>query len=229
MNTTPTVRIQVDGATLVGTLSVPRGARALVVFVTGGCGTACARRERRVAKHLRRRGIGTLLIDLVAADEPPDRSRRREVGVLAERLRGVLTWLRHRQETASLTVGCYGVGTGGGAVARVLSTTDPGSCVAATVDGRFDREMRTLGSLDRPILFVATTGRKRLERHTRDAYAAVGTDSRDKHLLWADGNDDTVYVTAGWFESCLPTPREAPGVTAGTPTRAGPVGPRRSP
>ncbi len=217
-----------DGATLAGELAVPRGASALVVFVTGGCGTTHARRERRVADLVRRRGIGTLLIDLVAIGEPPDRSRRHDVGLLAERLEGVLAWLRTREKTGSLAVGFYGADTGGAAVVRVLSAADLEGSVAATVDGRFDREGVALDALDRPVLFVVTPDSEHLERHTREAYEAVGSDSRDKHVLWADGDDDAVYVTAGWFESRLPAPETRPGFAPGAATRARPVEPRES-
>jgi putative phosphoribosyl transferase len=54
-------------ASQAGTLAVPGGARALVVFAHGGGSGRFNPRNRRVAAWLRQAGLGTLLMDLLTS------------------------------------------------------------------------------------------------------------------------------------------------------------------
>jgi putative phosphoribosyl transferase len=85
-----TVRITVDGVTLDGDLARPPRSGGMVLFAHGSGSSRHSPRNRRVADHLQRAGFGTLLLDLLTADEEQRDLRSRElrfdIGLLAGRL-----------------------------------------------------------------------------------------------------------------------------------------------
>jgi dienelactone hydrolase len=104
---------------LEGTLAVPAGARGVVLFAHGSGSSRHSPRNRFVAGALQARGLATLLVDLLTADEERVDLRTRElrfdIGLLAARLVGAIWWLGSEPATAGLPVGLFGASTGGGA------------------------------------------------------------------------------------------------------------------
>lgn len=199
----------VDGATLPGELSVPRGADALVVVATGGCGAGHTERENDIADLLYARGIGTFLVDLVGTGERPSRSRRLNSGLFAHRLDGVVTWVDGCESTASLDLGFLGVDTGAAAVLQVFSSGGVDPSAVAVLNGRVDLVEGPLSALDCPGLFVVESGYEHLHESNRDAAGRVGTDGSPS-LLFTDSDSNVVPITAGWFQSHMPTGRVQP-------------------
>ena len=81
---------------LAGTLAVPGGARALVVFAHRGESGRFSPRNRRVAAWLRQAELGTLMDLLTADEERIDRRTaelRFDIDLLAERLVAAADWL----------------------------------------------------------------------------------------------------------------------------------------
>jgi dienelactone hydrolase len=113
------VRVSAAGVTLEGSLGVPEGARGVVLFAHGSGSSRHSSRNRHVAGELRRAGLGTLLIDLLTADEEAvdlqTRHLRFDIPLLADRLAGATEWLGAQPETNGLPVGLFGASTGGGA------------------------------------------------------------------------------------------------------------------
>jgi putative phosphoribosyl transferase len=111
--------VAADGLTLEGTLAVPPGARGVVLFAHGSGSSRHSPRNRFVAEALRDGGVGTLLVDLLTAEEEAvdvrTRHLRFDIGLLAERLVGAIDWLADQPETRGLSVGLFGASTGGGA------------------------------------------------------------------------------------------------------------------
>lgn len=215
METTQTVRLTANGAPLAGQLSVPRDSSALVVFVSGGCGLGRTERESRIVDLLRRQGIATLQIDLVAVDEQPSRSVRLDVDLQSERLAGILGWLRTDDRTASLTRGFCGVDSGAAAVLQALSTSDVAGEAAVFLDGRVDLATCDLGAVALPALFVADTDHDHLADITREGCSSLGTAPGDKNVLWATEMADVIFTTTAWFSLYLPSSG------GGTDTRPG--------
>jgi putative phosphoribosyl transferase len=85
-------------ARLGGQLSVPAGARGLVVFVHGSGSGRHSPRNRYVAGVLQAAGLATLLFDLLTAREELDRANVFDVGLLAGRLTEVTSWVRARPD-----------------------------------------------------------------------------------------------------------------------------------
>jgi len=63
------VQIQAAGAVLDGTLTLPPDARGLVIFAHGSGSNRFSSRNRSVAETLHQSGLGTLLFDLLTAQE----------------------------------------------------------------------------------------------------------------------------------------------------------------
>src|SRR3954470_9291127 len=97
------VRIAAGLVTLEGNLSLPEGARGVVLFAHGSGSSRHSPRNRQVADALRRGGLGTLLIDLLTPEEErvdlSTRHLRFDIGLLAERLVGAIGWLGEQPET----------------------------------------------------------------------------------------------------------------------------------
>ena len=84
------VRLQADGVTLDGDLTMPAGARGVVLFAHGSGSSRHSPRNRYVARVLREAGLGTLLVDLLTRDEERAEARtghlRFDIPLLARRL-----------------------------------------------------------------------------------------------------------------------------------------------
>ena len=84
------VSIPAGPATLDGSLAIPNGATVLVLFVHGSGSSRHSPRNQFVARILNEAGLGTLLFDLLTADEEAidiqTAQYRFDISLLAERL-----------------------------------------------------------------------------------------------------------------------------------------------
>ena len=98
-----------------GTLVLPAGAGAAVVFAHGSGSGRFSPRNQYVARVLNLAGLATLLVDLLEEQEAADRARVFDIPLLASRLRCAALWLSAQPETAPLRLGYFGASTGAGA------------------------------------------------------------------------------------------------------------------
>lgn len=117
---------------LSGTLTVPAGATAAVVFAHGSGSSRHSPRNRFVAEVLQRAGLATLLFDLLTVDEERDRRNVFDVGLLSERLLGVTSWLHEELQPEGL--GYFGASTGA-AAALVAAARSPDAVHAVVSRG----------------------------------------------------------------------------------------------
>ncbi|MCZ7572134.1 MAG: dienelactone hydrolase family protein [Ardenticatenaceae bacterium] len=143
---------------LEGNLSVPEGARGIVLFAHGSGSSRFSPRNRSVAQVLRRAGVGTLLIDLLTAQEEAvdvqTRHLRFDIPLLAERLVGATDWLGQNPDTRDLRVGYFGASTGAGAA--LVAAAERPDAVGAVVSrgGRPDLAGRALSRVRAPTLLI---------------------------------------------------------------------------
>lgn len=113
------VRISVAGVVLDGDLVVPGSAAGVVLFAHGSGSSRHSPRNRMVAARLQAAGYGTLLMDLLTADEDQVDSRTRQfrfdIERLASRLTGAIRWLSDRDDTGTLPLALFGASTGAAA------------------------------------------------------------------------------------------------------------------
>lgn len=158
------VEIQVDSAIgtgrgrIVGDLSVPDEAIGVVAFAHGSGSSRHSSRNQRVAATLRDDKLGTLLMDLLTAEEEQVDLRTRElrfdIGLLATRVAAAVDWLRWDERTARLPVGLFGASTG--AAAALVAAAQRPQTVAAIVSrgGRPDLAGAALAEVRAPTLLI---------------------------------------------------------------------------
>jgi len=152
------VQVPAGGEILVGDLSVPAGAYAIVLFAHGSGSSRQSPRNRFVAQQLHSHGLATLLIDLLMSGEEmidlQTLEPRFDVDLLAERLVGATDWLARQPATQGLRIGYFGAGSGAGAV--LTAVAERPDLVGAVVSrgGRPDLAARVLPRVRTPTLLI---------------------------------------------------------------------------
>jgi len=204
------VRIAVGEASLAGDLAVPTGAPGVVLFAHGSGSSRLSSRNRYVAGELRARGMGTLLMDLLTAEEEQADAHtghlRFDIGLLAERLLAATRWLRAEAETSRLPVGYFGASTGGGA-ALVAAAEAPQEVVAVVSrGGRPDLAGAALPLVEAPTLLIVGGRDGPVIAMNRDAFGQLRCEKKMEivagatHLFEEPGTLEQVARLAGdWF------------------------------
>jgi putative phosphoribosyl transferase len=150
--------IPLNGVTLGAGLIVPRQASGLVIFAHGSGSSRHSPRNQYVARTLREAGLGTLLFDLLTAEEEQaeadTRHLRFNIPLLAERLVGVTRWALEQMKPHELNIGYFGSSTG--AAAALLAAAELRDVVAAVVSrgGRPDLAGDALEEVKAPTLLI---------------------------------------------------------------------------
>ena len=148
------VRVTAGPLALPGLLTVPAGARGIVLFAHGSGSGRSSPRNLFVASELHGAGLGTLLFDLLTPDEEASRRSVFDIGLLAGRLAAATGWVRRQPELDGISVGYFGASTG--AAAALRAAAEPGSRVAAVVSrgGRPDLAGPALGQVRAATLLI---------------------------------------------------------------------------
>ncbi|HIH94596.1 TPA: alpha/beta hydrolase [Methanosarcina acetivorans] len=152
------VRISIDGIHLEGILSIPEGARGIVVFVHGSGSSRHSPRNQYVAEELQKGGLGTLLFDLLTVEEERvdmlTRHLRFDIDLLSKRLIDTTNWLLHNPDTEKLNIGYFGSSTG--AAAALIAAKEHSETVKAVVSrgGRPDLAESALMCVKAPTLLI---------------------------------------------------------------------------
>ena len=111
--------IDTGDAELQGDVVLPQDARGIVLFAHGSGSSRFSARNRYVANYLVAGGLGTLLFDLLTAEEEVrdlrDASLRFDIDLLTRRLAGVTRWLCRQAWATHLRRGYFGASTGAAA------------------------------------------------------------------------------------------------------------------
>jgi len=211
----PSVELSAD-------LRLPMNARALVIFVHG-CGSGrLSPRNQYVADVLARRGLGSLLFDLLT--EPEQRldnlsgELRFNIPLLARRLTDVIDWVGRNRELRSLRIGLFGASIG--AAAGLVAAAECAQVVGAVVSrgGRTDLAGPALLRVKAPTLQVVGAQDPVVLGLNRQSSRALRCEQRLEvvegatHLFEEPGTLEEVARLAGdWFEKYLhaPTPEGA--------------------
>ncbi|AKB80088.1 putative dienelactone hydrolase [Methanosarcina horonobensis HB-1 = JCM 15518] len=152
------VQIPIDSIYLEGNLDIPGGASGIVVFVHGSGSSRHSPRNQYVAKEMQRKGLGTLLFDLLTVEEERvdmvTRHLRFDIDLLSKRLIDVTGWLLNRQDTKDLNIGYFGASTG--AAAALIAAKEHADTVKAVVSrgGRPDLAESALMYVKAPTLLI---------------------------------------------------------------------------
>lgn len=152
------VKIPINSITLEGNLTIPEGAKGIVVFAHGSGSSRFSSRNRYVAQELQKEGLGTLLFDLLTAEEERidmiTAHLRFDIDLLANRLVSVTNWLFSNPETKNLNIGYFGASTG--AAAALIAAKEHANVIKAVVSrgGRPDLAEKALPNVKAPTLLI---------------------------------------------------------------------------
>jgi putative phosphoribosyl transferase len=187
----------------------------VVLFAHGSGSSRTSPRNRFVASQLHRGQLGTLLLDLLTADEErvddDTREHRFDIDLLAGRLVSAIDWLGTQTGTRGLPVGLFGASTGA-AAALVAAAERPGQAKAVVSrGGRVDLAGPALAAVQPPTLmivggkddFIVQVNERALTR-LRSQDKRIEVVPGATHLFEEPGALDKVAELArAWFERHL--------------------------
>jgi len=208
------VRIEAGSVLLEGNLSLPEGARGIVLFAHGSGSSRLSPRNRHVAKLLNQARLATLLVDLLNPEEEAVDLRtaqlRFNIGLLAERLVGITDWLVKEPDTQPLRIGYFGASTG--AAAALVAAAERPKMVRAVVSrgGRPDLAGPALAHVEAPTLLIVGGNDLLVIELNRTALAQLRSEKRlvivpgATHLFEEPGAlDEVARLAREWFERYL--------------------------
>jgi len=219
---TAEVALDVDGASLPGTLALPARAVGVVAFAHGSGSSRLSPRNRAVAAALQEANLGTLLFDLLLADEDAaGPGARFDIPRLARRLEGAVAWLGAHAATAALSVGLFGASTGAAAALAAAAAAPERVAAVVSRGGRPDLAMAALAAVRAPTLLIVGGRDARVLDLNRGALArltctkALEVVPGAGHLFEEPGALERVAALAvGWFRDHLGDGAAAGGVGA---------------
>lgn len=152
------VVIDAGDASLPGILILPEGTGSVVVFAHGSGSSRFSPRNQQVARYLNDEGFGTLLFDLLTAEENEidqiTREHRFDIPLLAERLEATVDWFGRQQGLRGMKLGMFGASTG--AAAALIAAAKRSEFVDAVVSrgGRPDLAGSALAMVEAPTLLI---------------------------------------------------------------------------
>jgi pimeloyl-ACP methyl ester carboxylesterase len=204
----------VGKAILEGDMTIPEGAKGLVLFAHGSGSGRHSPRNRYVAGVLNESGFATLLADLLTAEEEVIDQRTRhlrfDISLLAERLEGITAWIQNNAATAKLALGYFGASTG--AAAALMAAARQAGKIKAVVSrgGRPDLAGDFLPIVKAPALLIVgghdpevlTLNRWALEK--LNPQSALSIIPGATHLFEEPGTlESAAQMAAEWFREHL--------------------------
>jgi dienelactone hydrolase len=198
---------------LEGDLTIPLGARAIVLFAHGSGRGRYSSRNQFVANVLNKKRIATLLVDLLNQEEKKTDEKtkhlRYDIELLARRFTAVTNWVAQQPDIKDLAIGYFGSSTGA-AAAIIAAERLVAAKAIVTRGGHPDLASEIiLNQVKAPTLFivggndtpVVTMNKRALESLTNAEAKELAIIPAATHLF--DGPTDmeeVAEVAADWFE-----------------------------
>lgn len=204
------IEITADNVVLKGNLSIPKNAKAIILFAHGSGSSRFSSRNQYVAQVLRKAGLATLLMDLLTKEEElideQTGELRFNIKFLADRLIGAAKWLKKNPKTKNLTVGYFGSSTGAGAALIAAAKYPADIKTIVSRGGRPDLAMPYLkkvkasvllivGGNDTPVIGMNEEAMKQLSVEKKLEIVPGAT-----HLFEEPGKlEEVAQLAADWF------------------------------
>jgi pimeloyl-ACP methyl ester carboxylesterase len=208
------VTISAGDAPLEGALALPQQAVGMVVFAHGSGSSRFSPRNQYVSGFLNEGGLGTLLFDLLTAQEHEidqvTRELRFDIELLSRRLVAAVDWIAGRADTRDLPVGLFGASTG--AAAALIAAGERPERVGAVVSrgGRPDLAIPALGRVRAPTLLIVGGLDGPVIGMNREAAALLRAEHRIEivpgatHLFEEPGKlEEVARLARDWFQRHL--------------------------
>ncbi len=200
------VNITAGTVSLPGVLEIPTGASGIVIFAHGSGSSRFSPRNNFVAEVLRKRGLGTLLLDLMTFEEDQDYQRRFDINLLVTRLLATTLWLKDQEETRNLKIGYFGGSTGAAAAVESAAKLDKQVSAVVSRGGRVDLASSYLDQLKAPTLLIVGGLDSGVLELNRQAFGKIKAVKKleivagASHLFEEPGTLETVAnMSADWF------------------------------
>ncbi|MCA2969996.1 MAG: hypothetical protein INH43_15890 [Acidobacteriaceae bacterium] len=205
------IPVMIPPLALPGELAVPEAARGMVIFAHGSGSSRFSVRNQAVAAHLRAKGLGTLLIDLLTAAEDEQPDYRFDIELLASRLVQATVWVQEYPLSRQLPIGYFGASTGAAAALRAAAEPDNPAYAVVSRGGRPELAASTLGLVRAPTLLVVGSQDGTVLGYNKRALRQLNPQSRLQviegatHLFEEPGALEAVArMAGGWFVDHLP-------------------------
>ncbi len=208
------ISIDAGKVALQGTLGLPKGTEAVVLFAHGSGSSRRSPRNRYVAQVLQSHGIGTVLFDLLTREEESvdevSGELRFDIRFLANRLMDVTRSLMQRPDMKHAKLGYFGASTG--AAAALVAAAELQEVIGAVVSrgGRPDLAGKALGSVRAPTLLIVGGDDEPVIGMNRDALARLRCEKElvivpgATHLFEEPGTlEEVARLAAEWFTQYL--------------------------
>lgn len=213
------VHIPVDDVHIEGLLELPANAQGIVLFAHGSGSSRHSPRNSYVARVLRDKGIGTLLLDLLTLSEDLDYQTRFDIALLTHRLLVTTCWVRLHQPTRHLPIGYFGASTGAAAALQTAAALGEDIHAVVSRGGRPDLAgSHDLAKVKAPTLLLVGSRDEEVIELNREAYARLQCSKElsiipgATHLFEEAGTlEEVARQAATWFSqylkiSSLPAP-----------------------
>jgi predicted phosphoribosyltransferase/pimeloyl-ACP methyl ester carboxylesterase len=206
----------ITGYKLEADLCLPNPAKAIILVAHGSGSDRQSTRNQYVAQMFNDAGFGTLLVDLLNADEKKvdnmTKHLRFDIDLLASRIESITQWLLNYSESRDLSIGYFGSSTG--AAASLIASLIFKNEVRAIVlrGGRPDLAEDKLGNVSAPTLLIVgafdtdiiETNKSALNELNQAQARALITIPGAGHLFEEIGKMEEVAKAAvDWFECHL--------------------------
>ena len=207
---TKEILIHINGKNIYGNLKIPKKAEGLVIFAHGSGSGRFSTRNNYVAGILNKNNLGTLLFDLLTAEEEKidnyTAEYRFNIELLANRLIDVTDWLVKEPSLKGLKLGYFGASTG--AAAALIAAAKRPSIIYAVVSrgGRPDLAMESLPEVKAPTLLIVGGNDFEVIELNRTAYENIPAKKKLEiipgatHLFEEPGTlEEVARLSAEWF------------------------------
>lgn len=191
-------------------LTIPSGARALVIFSHGSGSSRFSPRNNFVAERLNKKGIATLLVDLLTQGEDTVYMNRFNIRLLAERLNAVTHWALDNLGEKHLPIGFFGASSGAAAALTVAAELNETIQAIVSRGGRPDMAQCQLSEVEAPTLLIVGDHDAQVLELNQRALALLGGEKQlatiagATHLFEEPGALERVAtLAANWFEKHL--------------------------
>lgn len=205
------VTVEGAGVGLPGDLTVPDDPSGLVLFAHGSGSSRHSPRNQAVAASLNAAGFGTLLFDLLTADEERRDALtgelRFDIALLARRLTVAVDWLGGSGEPAGrLPCGLFGASTGAAAALATAGERPDRVLAVVSRGGRPDLAGPLLADVRAPVLLIVG-GADVQVRELNEALLGDLPDGSDLAVVPGAGHlfaepgalDQVATLAADWF------------------------------
>jgi len=208
------VSVPVGPVRLDGDLNVPAEPKGFVLFAHGSGSSRHSPRNRYVAEVLNEHSLGTLLVDLLTAEEEREdeitAQLRFDIGLLTRRLVGIADWTVEQPQVSGHQIGLFGASTG--AAAALLAAGQRPKIIKAVVSrgGRPDLAGREASLVRAPTLLIVGSRDPAVLQMNRDAMALMKCETKLEivpgatHLFEEPGTlAEVARLAADWFAANL--------------------------